>query len=492
MDCPIDGSPCYQVGHVKAANESVTTKTITRPCTRLHNKSEPVIVYSIIHTATVTFYGNRSDYTPPFPEIKTPVYCSPLGQNKTSTAVSLGFLPILKSMTTDSDSASSEDNATVFLGMGPLVTFITTDKNPSVIFSSDPPPNYSGGGSTNPYPKPVEHKTVPPLVATPDPNLLSKPIFSITAAGNEVYINGRTYSSLGAGQTTVVSVDGGTFTIYPTAVIGEGGTVTKPPPAPSGYDVATPTSGSVGGLPIYLSGTQITIGGEPMTIPSYGSTTKVVNEQQVILTPNKVVVGMETFHFDSAQDPPESEVVVAGGEMLTAFGQSVVVVHSTTIIYGIGFPGTTEVIEDDSITIGPSDVFVHGMTIGGPAAGPSDTRYEIVGGATITRIAPSVAIINGKTYTVGPGSQLTTTIIAGQYFTMGPMGLIVSSLTMPYPFGPKVVATIVPTGSWDTLPIETSRGDGDEDEDSSSSSLRPSQTIQGLTFCIAIGVLFIA
>jgi hypothetical protein len=304
-----------------------------------------------------------------------------------------------------------------------------------------------------------------------------------------VVINSNTYDSLGPDQTMTVTVDGGKFTIYPNAIVGEGGTVAKPPPPATNGAVATPTQGNVGGLDVSMSGTRVVIGGVTMTLPPHGTTTNIQG-QSVTIGSDSIVVGTSSLTFNPAQAPSASDVVVAGGEVLTAVGRSVVVVHSKTITYGPGIASTTEVVQGDTITIGPSGILVHGLLIGGSMANATDTKYEIIGGATITKIAPSIAVINGKTFTVGPGSPLTTTTIAGQVFTIGPQGVIVSTLTIPYPFGTSVVTVISPSGTWlNTLPMETNPPNDSGDDDSMASSPQPSLH---MALCIAIGVLIFA
>ncbi|KAG5952686.1 hypothetical protein E4U53_000192 [Claviceps sorghi] len=374
----------------------------------------------------------------------------------------------------------------------PTITFITTDKNPVVVFPTDRPPDARPShGSADPYPDPVIHKSAAPVGTgprtTPDVELKPRPTptFHITANGNQVVIDAQTFPA-GPGATAVVEVDGGLFTIYPYAVIGEGGMVTKPPPVPTQLSVPSPESGVVGGLDVFLSGSELVIGGVAMKIPLY-TTTTMINGRGVCISPNMIAVEGSIFVFNLTQPPPEPQVVVEGGQMITAIGKSVVVLRQTTITYGPGIPPLTEVAGEDAITIGPKGVVVHGMTMGGPMAGDNDTHLEIVGGATVSRIAPSILIINDRVFTLSPEMHLTTTDIGGQRFTIGPFGVAVSNMNMTVPFGPDVVGTIVPTGTWlSHFPLETNPH---EDEDSSSPPSRPSMSRSGIVVCIAIGVL---
>ncbi|KAG6004434.1 hypothetical protein E4U21_001102 [Claviceps maximensis] len=375
----------------------------------------------------------------------------------------------------------------------PRITFMTTDKNPMVVFPSNPPP-YPSDVPTDPYPDPVIHKSATPVgttptateTNTPDVELKRRPTFHITARGNQVVIDEQTFSA-GPGATAVVAVDGGLFTIYPNAVVGEGGMVTKPPPAPTELSVPTPESGVVGGLNVALSGSELDIGGVAMKIPLYTMTT-MIGGQTVIVSPNVVAVGNSIFRFNTTQPPPQSEVVVEGGQILTAIGKNVVVVHETTITYGPDIRPLTEVVDEDTITIGPAGVVVHGVTLGGPTAGTNETRLEIIGGATITRLAPCIILINGRVFNIGPDTHLTTTKIAGQVFTVGPFGVAVSNMTMTPPFGPSVVGNIIPADTWlSQFPKETNPVN--DDKESSSPTLRWSMSRSGMAICIAIGVL---
>lgn len=426
----------------------------------------------------------------------------------------------------------------------PKVTFVTTDKNPAVVFPSDPV-SQGSEAATDAFPGPLIHQTVPPeeiitaeadgqptpyagkqpkpeakknpkpeayqqptreAVHQPTPETARQPTpeaahqptpeavhqptptFRIIVQDSRVAINTQNFTP-GPDITTVVTVDGGRFTIDPTAIVGEGGSVAKRPAPPTAGSIATPTFGYVGGLSVSLSGSEAVIGGIAMTIPPWGATTETIRGQSVTVGTDRVAVEGETLRFNASGTTKEPDALIIGGEMLTAIGQRVVVVHSRTITYGTGVPAITEVIQGDTVTIGSNGIYIHGTTIGGSGARTRESRLEIVGGATVTKIAPSIALINGKTFTIGPGAAALTTVIGDQTFSLGPGGVIVSTVTMSYPFGSPVVTSIVPTGTWLTkFPAETGPI---EDEDSSGSLSRPSLAFTGTALCIAIGVLFL-
>lgn len=485
---------------------------MTTTCTPLQD-DQPFTVFSVVYPSTVTVYGNRSDYASANQLPETPRYCPtilPAASTADSTSIFFGSYPSQtysfgvsdgdNGETTGSKRPHNEKDSSTrpplvptppppLPSSQPTVTLITTAKTPYTSFPNDPPQKYSQTW-VDPWPGPEVHPTVPPGGGGADPQPYPRPTYRITAGPNQVIINGQTYSNLVPGQTTVVSVDGGHFTILPTAVIGEGGTVTKPAPLATAAAAPTPTSGNVGGLSVTVSGTDAIVGGVTMHVPTDDLTT-VIKGQTVIINPTQVAIGPDAFTFNHGRLPRQTDVVIFGGEALTAIGKSVVVIHSTTITYGPNIPGTTEVVDDDTVTIGPIGVVVHGMTIGGPAANATATRYEIVGGATVTKIAPSIAVINGKTFTVGPGTNWITTVIGGETITIGPTGVVVASVTLTYPFGDTNTGTVIPSGTWlNTFPMETNTADGDED--SKGSVLMPSIISTWTAFCIAIGVWIFA
>lgn len=492
-------------------------------------------MYSIVFTATVTIYGNRSDYTPPYPTIETPNYCGtastapPAATNEPWITSLGGFVTATKEPPLPTCSGASQSDCFAAAKPGNsessdaekgkhggqtqssrrvTVTFITTDKNPSAVFPSDPVPRFGQSGKVGGITA-QQHKSVPATGdGQDDPqddhqetsqddahggpqSMEQEPqtTFVITAKAGDVIINGETFSSLKPDQTTTVTVSRGTFTIYPTAVVGEGATVEKPQPVGTAVTALTPTTGNAGGLSVTVSGSDAVVDGTKMEIPPLGTTT-TVNDEAVSIGPGKVVVDGDTITF-RAVGGYQTDVVVTGGEMITAVGQSIFVFHSTTLTYGPGIPETSEVVDDDTITIGPSGVIVDGTTIGGTSADATDTTYEIVGGATITKVSPSFAIIDGTTFTIGPKASKVTKVIGGETITIGPSGVVISTMTLNYPFGSSVVTTIEASATRsDTVPVETERSKmgNDDDEGNAGYLLQPSLAAGMTGLCIAIGV----
>lgn len=564
INCPggTDGPDCAAPATIYgAANSSGAVLTPMDDCTSLP-EDRPLTHFSVVYTSTVTFFGNRSDYTPPFEPLATPKYCTPTFAPTFAPPQAPAAAPFVHSTVDDVPAARKGMDRHA---LRPSLTFITTDKNPSVAFPSDPPPRFTltrtlaaenhgnadhkppaddgGSGKDNistgghmtaasggddgsdehgkpdnsGRPRVVDHGSGNHRPAagngiggnpaghgfpTPDAASVKQarlPSFKITARGNQVTINDKTFSDLELGKTSVVTAGGALFTILPNAIVGAGATVQKPVPAGTVVSAATPTSAVVGGLPVTLKGSEAVIGDATFTMGEEATAT-VVDGHQVSLKPGSLVVGKETLSFEPILPRREKEMLVKGGELLTAIGRSVVVIHSTTFTYGPGIAETTQAVNGDIITVGPSGVLIHGMLVGGPSADATETRFEVVGGATVTRIAPSLAVINGATFTIGPGTHWTTTVIAGETFTIGPTEVVMSTVTLKYPFGLAVTSTVRPTGTYSSdMPVETAAKGGGSDhdpagseaEDSMGSLASPDFRIGWVAVSIAIGVLLL-
>ncbi|KAL6861078.1 hypothetical protein J3F83DRAFT_232080 [Trichoderma novae-zelandiae] len=525
---------------LSATSSSLLETTSTEPCTPLPS-DKAVTEYSIVYTSTITFYGSSSDYTPPYSPITTPNFCPPSGEalitffstthisNSTSTltvhvpsSASPSYDPMvpapipvptfsidLPEIITQTPDAAGKGGGGIIVTMRPflsfsrhVVTFITTDKNPSVVFSPEPTPDFSQPGVTGGLGD-GNHKTVEQIsdwqtkTVTLDPLESVKqspgPTFQITAGGDRVIIGSKTVSSLKPDQTATVTVGNEVFTILPTAVVGLGVTVTKPAPPPTSPPEPPAATRTLGGLPVIVSGTQaVVIQGTTLTIPpqSAMATTTTINGQRVVLGAQSVAIDHETLLFPTAQP---THAIITGGQMLTAIGTSLLVLDSTTITYGPNIPPRSTTINGEPISIGPRGISLHGVTLGGPsaaaAADPKGTEYEIVGGITVGKLLPSLVVLNGATYSLhqdGDAENLETTVVGGQTVTVGPRGLVVASVTLTYP-GESVTATLSSTGTpREGVPVETGMGTVGDDESGAVSGRGGVNVCGVLAVCFAI------
>ncbi|RGP65043.1 hypothetical protein FLONG3_9378 [Fusarium longipes] len=326
--------------------------------------------------------------------------------------------------------------------------------------------------------------------------------FVVTARGQEVIVNDRTFPSLKADQTMTVTVDYGTFTIRPTEVVGEGVTVKKPEPAGTVVSVISPTSATFRQIPITVSGTEVSIGVTTLKIPLMGTTMRlkipaqssdtVVDERKFSIAPDRIVADGETLKYHGI-GAPQTDVMIVGGEGVTVVGQSVFVFRSTTLTYGPSIPDTTKTFDDDMVTIGSAGVVIGGITLGGSEAEATETKYQIVGGGTITKVNPSFAIIDETTFTAGPGANRTTKETGGETFTIGPLGITIGTITVEYPFGTSTVTTFeAKTTASATLPAVTgtrtnnAKEDSKDDDGSGAAPLRFVLTTGMTGFCVAL------
>ncbi|KAK1755925.1 hypothetical protein QBC47DRAFT_199999 [Echria macrotheca] len=419
--------------------------------------SKAATSYSIIHTSTITWVGDPADYTPEFPPLELPpatptcltvptparltistiAYCS-------STGTGTKFVTCVTTTTTYDYGFQTTATVPMMAPAGTII-IITTDKNPAVVYSTPKPPNY--GVTTdpktrdnhNPATDPGNQITTPIYDAQPTTSPMRQPPttdpVTVAVKPTAVVINDNTIVDDPSGKTQTVIVSGVTFAIGPTEVIGGGATIDRNS-VTGGVFLPTPTTTQLNGLNVVVSSHIAVVGGSAFTL---GPTpqTAVVSGQTVVISPTAVAVGSQTLNLPTR--PAPTEEVVAGGDLITAIGQSVVVIKSTTITYGPS--SSTTVIDNDTITFGAGGITAHGTTLGGSSAKPGQTDFAVVGGATITKVGASVVVINSVTYTVGPGTGTTTTVVGGQTVTIGPDGVKVSTLSLAWPFGPTTVIT---------------------------------------------------
>lgn len=300
---------------------------------------------------------------------------------------------------------------------------------------------------------------------------------TIVIQPTQVVINGHTITDDPQSKTTTLVIGTDTFVVDPTDVVGAGATLVRPVEI-GGVFVSTPSTTTVEGLQVVygpsvarIDGTVFTLGATP--------TTAVVKGQTITLGPAGIAFASQTIPAIEQSGP--TEVAVLGAELLTAIGSSIVVIKGTTITYGPDSTPITQVVNGDTVIIGPSGVTVHNLTLGGTTAAPSATTYEIVGGATVTEVGSTAVIIGGTTFFVGSGvtSQLTT-VIGGATLTIGAGGVSMSTFT----FSPYATTTTgVAPGSTSSIASATSKDAGPV--------VRPNLHLGIMGLCIAFGAGFL-
>ncbi|KAI0447055.1 hypothetical protein F4803DRAFT_500901 [Xylaria telfairii] len=457
----------YTNSSTTARPSSTTTPLPTTTedfCTSTNGPFSTVIEYSIIHTWTITWLWDPADYTPPFPTISAPRPCTPTTTSATgrftisvcdSSGQSCSLVHITGDPTPAMPSSTTEpwwvwiSDTSAIRGMEPTLTFVTTDKNPAVVFPTSLPPDY--GGSPDPmgnvhsaaYPNEAQSPDAPDYgsEATTKQNVKSAsiaPPVTVIVKPSVVVIDDQTFTNDPAQPTSTVVVDRNTFTINPTQVIGVGATLTRPPSAR--VTSPQPTETIIGGIGVSVEGsgmviidkTSFTIGPKPSTV--------VIRDQTITIGPGAIVFPSQTLAIPAAQDTTR---VVFGAELITAIGSDKVVVEGRTITYGPGSSTITEIIDGDTILIGPSGIIVHGETYGGSNAAPTGTQFAVVGGVTISQIGSTVVVIQGVTHTLDSlaSGQTETTVIGGERITIGPRGVAIETWTLDSPYASTTTIT---------------------------------------------------
>ncbi|KAL2120887.1 hypothetical protein VTJ04DRAFT_4914 [Mycothermus thermophilus] len=461
--------------------------------------------WSVVYTSTITWYGHPEDYTPPFPPLSLPgptASCViPPEPPRLTICASTGTDAKYRTCMTTTSSFSYGVQTSwqpVFL--------TTTDKNPAVVFTTINTPRYgvsqapqSQADHASPTPDPTGQNQDPPSYdsSSRGPQAITTPAaqppvttpITVAVQPTAVVINGRTiYDNPGQPTQTVV-VDGQTFTIDPTRVVGGGATVDRPA-ATGGVNLPTPTSTSLDGVPITVSSSTIVIGTSTVKLPppqanQPGTTTIVVSSRTFTVGPSTIAGPSQTLTLPTYPRP--TEVVTAGGDLITAIGSTVIVVRSTTYTYNVPGAAVTTVTVDDGVvlTLGPGGVTASDgqvLTVGGThAASPTETQYAVVGGATLTKIGASVVVVAGTTWTLGtdPAATATTTVdVGGTKVTIGPSVVQVGTMTLALPFGPTTVIMPGATPSSGAKATAGSNGDGEEGgeeegEEDAAGSVRP-------------------
>ncbi|KAL2137390.1 hypothetical protein VTI74DRAFT_11 [Chaetomium olivicolor] len=454
---------------IRSGNQTYTySPSITASFCQQSDLTVAPTSWSVVHTTTITWYGNPEDYTQPYPPISTP-------RPTTSCVVAVEpprvTLSICASTGTESKYRTCEVTLTtesynfgIQTTIVPPIIFLTTDKNPAVVFSTIKTPDYgvsqepktrdnhasptrAGGAVATP---PIYNSENPPQAISDSAHSPTPTPITVAVQPTAVVINGNTIRDNPAQQTQVVIIAGQTFTIDPIRVVGGGATIDRPS-ATGGIFVPTPTSTTLGGVPITLSSSIAIIGSSSFTLGPT-STTAIISSQTFTLLPTAIAISSSTLPLPILPSP--TEIVVAGGDLLTAVGRSVLIIHSTTLTYSTR---TTLQVDDDTITLGPDGTIIishpednsnsnnnpPATTLTIPAG---STQYALVGGATLTKIGASVVVIRSVTYTVGPGmTGTTTTVVGGETVTIAPTGVVVGSVSLGYPFG--ATTTVITPGA---------------------------------------------
>ena len=465
--------------------------------------------WSVTHTSTITWYGNPDDYTAPYPLIVLPTKTCvvPLTPPKLTISICASTGTGTKYVTCEVTTTTESYNFGIQTTTAAPVVFLTTDKNPAVIYSTIQTPNY--GVSQDPQTRDnhatatsgtgvstaIYNSDTPQSAVTASPTQHTTPApVTVAVQPTAVVINGNTIKDNPGQPTQVVIIAGETFTIDPTRVVGGGATIDRAS-ATGGIYVPTPTTTTLGSVAVVVSSSIAIIGGSSFTL---GPTTTIatISGQTFTIGPSTIAAASQTLALPTLPSP--TEVVVAGGDLITAIGASVLVIHGTTLTYSTSTVLTLD--DGEALTLGPGGVTLpasagadgstsSALTLGGAhASSPHDTQYALVGGATLTKVGASVVVVGRVSYTLGPGAGTTTTVVGGATVTLGPGGVVVGTVTLGVPFGPT---TVITPGSGAGGATATSTGAaagmGNGAEEDGAAGLRP--WVVGVVWGVAVAGL---
>ncbi|KAI1179442.1 hypothetical protein F4777DRAFT_476811 [Nemania sp. FL0916] len=474
-----------------------------------------IIQYSVVHTWTITWLGDPADYTPPFPTINTPRLCTPVatatGKLEGLMCDGLGLacsaahtVEKPPSPTPSPTSApgwlfapepSPPSFPSLVKGLGPTVVFVTTDKNPAVVFPTSLPPDY--GGSPDPvgskhsaaFPNQAQSPEPPPaygehvttnqnIRSTPAPTTSLPPV-TVIVKPTIVVIDDHTFTNNLTQPTSTVVVDGNTFTIDPTQVVGVGTTVTRPPNSKTTVP-PPPTRTTVGDIGVDVEGSSVVIDNTHFTIGTK-PTTVVIKDQTITLRPGAIVFPSETLTIPAGNDMTQ---VVVGAELITAIGSDTVVLEGETLTYGPSSSTVTKVIDGDTVLIGPSGIVAHGETYGGSSAASTNTQFAVVGGVTVSQVGSTAFVIQDITYTLDSlisKQTMMTTVLGGETVTIGPEGVTIDTWTLNSAYASTV--TITPSNSAAMAEPTAATDNTNKENNAPSSAYR--RPAWALTACIA-------
>ena len=233
----------------------------------------------------------------------------------------------------------------------------------------------------------------------------------------------------------------------------------KPSPAP---DDAVPSSAKPPAISVQPS--SVVIGSHSVAIPTgtqhttvqVAGNTYTVNSHQIVGPKTTVPISESgNVHVAGATagpgGPPPMTTETAAG-MTIAVGPTQAVISGHTYSIGAGAtPTTITAPNGQTISIGPHGVGLASTTFAPLAPQPSGKLQSVVtdGGLIIT-LDSTQAVISGKTYSIGSGAAVETTVIGGQTVSLGPGGMGFASTTVNPATMTMLTATVtvaLPTAS---------------------------------------------
>jgi hypothetical protein len=320
---------------------------------------------------------------------------------------------------------SSKTSVTVLTSQSPLL-FGSTQIAKETVASTFTSAAVEWGPLTAPPPKTAQSS--PAIIPAPVSTVVGG--VSVVLSPTQVIIGGQTVTNAGGSSTTVIA-QGQTFIINPSQVIAQS-TVLGIPTGGGVFMQEPPSTTVVDGVSVIVGPSSAIIGGSTYSIGVGAS------EQTIFVDGQPISIGPQGLGFAQVTIAPQAvptNIVILDGELISAIGSSIAVIGMTTFTYGPGIAPQTDIIDGQTVILGPSGIQYGTTTLGGDSNG-SGVQIGLAGGLTVSEIGSTLALISGTSFRIGPGAVPITAVINGDTITAGPSGLGSGGMTLSYPFNP--------------------------------------------------------
>ncbi|TGO47707.1 hypothetical protein BCON_0266g00130 [Botryotinia convoluta] len=319
------------------------------------------------------------------------------------------------------DSSGKSPTLTTNLG-DPGATSIQSQPNPTHASGTSPTLTTNSGGGN------IEMSAISTVVDN----------ISVKLGESVAVVNGKSYS-IGSGAPQVVTViNTQTITIGVAGIQFAHTTLAPLLVEPTNYVI-------IGGEPISVGNSLAYIGSSSFT---YGSglaiQTYVFNGQKILIYPSGVVFAQTTLGGNSRSG---NQIGIVGGLSVTEVGSSIAIISSITFNIGPGATPTKTVISGESISADQSGLVLAGTTLTYPLI--LATHPVTISDVIFTQIGSSLAVIDGTTFTFGPGATPTSHTFHQQTIKIGRNGVEFSKTTF---------SGVSESSSMQAMPTSTSKG----------------------------------
>ena len=250
---------------------------------------------------------------------------------------------------------------------------------------------------------------------------------AISVGPNAAIIGTKTYSFIAGQSLTSIVNQGHTFGLSAHGIAVDGTELTIPTPT---HTFSTITEGD---LTFSVAPSEVVISDKTYHIgPKTPSFTTVINGQRISIGPSGVGMSGTTETFPAsviAATPTYTngyEVISTDGIVFSLSPTEAIINGKMYAIVNGATAATTIVAGTKTISLGPDGIGLPGATVTPPAQMPKVVTDDGI----ILTMGSTDVIIDGKTYSIGPGASKTTLMVGGQRISLGPGGVGLESTTL--------------------------------------------------------------